>query len=201
MTRATKRPVWLLDIDGVINAAVGTVGRPPGQVWKPSDWIDAHVWGSTQTAIQSPPEPRLWRIVASRRVVEFIREVHESGRAEVRWHTTWQHDAANMALALELPKFEVAEAPEFLEQGNTLVKRGWWKLPAALRVLRDEGRPLVWTDDEIGYLEWKHMSALLAAGSVLPIAPQTSIGLTAKHLVQIDIFLDRYSTASHVQEE
>ena len=45
-------------------------------------------------------------------VVDFLIGVHEQDRAEIRWHTTWQHDAQNLANLVGLPTFPIAEAPE-----------------------------------------------------------------------------------------
>ena len=78
-------PVWLLDIDGVLNAAAK---KPDRNVWPAADWIEGRAHEAGGAA---------WRILAARPVVDFIRGVHEEGRAEIRWHTTWQHDAAAVA--------------------------------------------------------------------------------------------------------
>ena len=91
MAGVSEKPVWLLDIDGVINATVGWKGKPPTQVWAASNWIDT----VAADAIQ-------FRILSARPVIEFVKLVHETGRAEIRWHTTWQHSAQNVADALGL---------------------------------------------------------------------------------------------------
>jgi hypothetical protein len=74
-------------------------------------------------------------------VVNFLTGVHEEGRAEIRWHTTWQHDAQNLADLVGLPKFPVADAPEAprdgVPNGELTAARmrdglpAWWKYGAA----------------------------------------------------------------------
>jgi hypothetical protein len=160
-------PVWLLDIDGVINAA--TRGKPPTHAWPATDWIDTRA--------------KTWRILAARPVLDFIRTVHEKGMAEIRWHTTWQHDAQLLADALDLPTFSVQHAPEFDE-----LRAGWWKLPAAHRAL-DEGRGLVWTDDDIAVeVSDVELASFAMAGAVV-LTPPVRTGLCPRHLEQIDTYL------------
>lgn len=178
-------PVWLLDIDGVINA----VSRKPDRgVWPKDRWIQGTAHGSGTD----------WPIHAAGPVVDFIRETHGSGRAEVRWHTTWQHEAANVAKLLGLPDFEVQACPEYavahqaVAGAEPLPVRGvWWKLPAAERVVGEEGRALVWTDDDAnrelrGRSGKENLSRL---APTLIVCPRTHIGLTRKHLRMIDGFL------------
>jgi hypothetical protein len=179
----TDRPVWLLDIDGVINACTK---NPDRSVWPADAWVRPEAKGHR----------RVWPILAATPVVEFIRQVHEAGRAEIRWHTTWQEMAVNLGAALDLPRFPVQDAPEFLswDLGRAA---GWWKLPAAERVLRDEGRTLVWTDDDITWsLGRRGSDDLRELGPVLLVSPSELTGLTPKHLRHIDDFLDLHNPAA-----
>jgi hypothetical protein len=72
----------------------------------------------------------------------------------------------------------VADAPEykaFLAEGVT----GWWKRPAAERVLTEESRPLIWTDDDITWsLRRQGQDEIRALGPALLIAPDDRTGLT-----------------------
>jgi len=99
-------PVWLLDVDGVINAA--TI-KPPTYVWPADAWIKTKVLGLTVHVAQP--------------VLDFIREVHELGRVEIRWHTTWQLDAPAFGEVLGLPTFPVADAPEWGDRTVTAQDR------------------------------------------------------------------------------
>jgi hypothetical protein len=168
MTRA----VWLLDIDGVINAASR---RPPTHAWPEADWIDT----------KASDAKRQWRILAPRPVLDYIRAVHEGQLADIRWHTTWQHHAQQVAAALDLPTFPVQEAPEYIEAPHIA---GWWKLPAALRLL-EAGHRLLWTDDDAIDLHRTERSELAAAGSILIASPDPQTGLCRRHLRDIDTFL------------
>ena len=183
----TSPPVWLLDIDGVINAISK---KPDRSVWPAHQWI-------TGTANADGTD---WPILAAQPVIDFIRDVHETGRAEVRWHTTWQHDAHNLAKLLDLPEFPVQDCPEFGERRQGLAgaawtptRAGWWKLPAAERVVGEEGRALVWTDDDAntGLRDAGGPEALARFAPTLVVCPREHLGLTPKHLRAIDEFLTK----------
>ncbi|MDI6102385.1 hypothetical protein QLQ12_27575 [Actinoplanes sp. NEAU-A12] len=122
-------PVWLLDVDGVVNAfRSGWYARPRlVQVYSAADDYD-------------------YRIRYEPRLVDAIRRVHADGLAEVTWCSTWCSDAAALEDALGLPTLPRA----FTEQvGGAAVCAA--KLAAARRVLA-AGRRLVWTDDvEVGH--------------------------------------------------
>jgi hypothetical protein len=180
-----KPPVWLLDIDGVLNAASR---KPPGFVWPRDQWIQDRA----TVGRHSLP------ILAARPVVDFIRQVHEQGRAEIRWHSTWQHDAKAVADLLDLPDFPVQEAPEWPDSAHDEV---WWKLPAVQRVARDgwqpefrQSRALVWTDDDAYGIDLpeRDVAALRSTCPLLLVVPQARLGLTPKHLREIDAFLDEF---------
>jgi hypothetical protein len=133
-----KPPVWLLDIDGVINA---TSSKIQTHIWPESEWTRQHVDG--------------FQITAARRVLDFIRAVHAEGLADIRWHTTWQDRALDVGAAFGLPEFEVQDCPEWPPTSELVafwMKEGWpkwWKYKAAERILTEEKRPLLWTDDDI----------------------------------------------------
>jgi hypothetical protein len=170
----TDVPVWLLDIDGVLNAISSKPDRTvwPADAWREFDATDER----TNTT---------WPILAAEPVAAFIRDVHTSGRAEVRWHTTWQESANKVGAELGLPELEVQDAPEFRDEAEHYL--GWWKLAAALRVIQDEQRPLIWTDDDatMGRIMPTPYDQVRAFPNLL-IAPQQRIGLTRKQLRAID---------------
>jgi hypothetical protein len=183
-----QRPVWLLDIDGVINA----VSRDfPTHVWP------EEVWQQKRIANASGNFPITW----AQPVIDFLRDTHERGRAEIRWHTTWQHEAQLVADLTGLPEFPVAHAPEFnsgsadmaawIAAGGRPGSSPWWKLAAALRVVQGEGRPLVWTDDDITDALWGFdMGAHFEAHApTLAVCPDHRTGLIRRDLDIIDTFL------------
>jgi|SRR5690242_3889824 len=186
MSAAALPPVWLLDVDGVVNACTR---NPDRSVWPADAWVRTEAKGVGHR----------WPILVAQPVVDFIRRIHEEGRAEIRWHTTWQHDAQNLAKVLGLPEFPVQDAPEYSAWFGVRDRRDdWWKLPAAERVVGVEGRALVWTDDDLRFptpAEGRAIDALRQAGRVLMISPNDRTGLTPKHLRQIDEFLSIHAAA------
>ncbi|BCJ37100.1 hypothetical protein Athai_46030 [Actinocatenispora thailandica] len=177
----SDRAVWLLDIDGVLNVLGG---KPDRRVWPSRSW---RRFSATDASTQVT-----WPIVVAEPVAAFIREVHDSGRAEVRWHTTWQRSAGRIGAQLGLPEFEVHSAPEF---PDGRYDPEWWKLPGALRVIEDERRPLIWTDDQatprrIPPSQYDRVNRF----PNLLIAPRDRIALTRRHLRAIDRHLDHLAS-------
>ncbi len=174
-----ERPVWLLDVDGVLNACSSRGCRT---VWPQECW---------NSCVVADLDGRKWPILVADPVVSYLRAVHVNGDAEIRWHTSWQHSAPQrLAPALGLPDWPVAVAPEYHDpSGHTA--HGWWKLGAAARVLEEEGRRLVWTDDDIsfGAQLTGAVGELLRRPGVLAVTPRTTIGLTRKNLLAVDAFL------------
>ncbi len=180
-------PVWLLDIDGVINAITPD---PDPRVWPNGQWVRA----SARSAHDLE-----WPLLAARPVLEFLCRIHHEGRAEIRWHTTWQWHAVNVGAALDLPDWPVADCPEFAEHDVQIAAplaangRPWWKLPAAQRVL-DEGRALVWTDDDARH-QLRRKDRVGWADRALVVAPPVESGLTPRQLRRIDTWLTRHAGA------
>ena len=178
-------PVWLLDVDGVINAVAR---RPDTDVWPPQAWSARRV-----TALDG----RTWPILTAQPVLDFLCAVHGAGRAEIRWHTTWQRSAvARLGPALDLPEWPVAEAPEFTRFEDSGYDAGtsldqWWKSGAAERVLGQEGRRLVWTDDDLAAgRSLPAVQRVLAHDSVCLLSPRPDAGLSPADLAVIEQFLD-----------
>lgn len=170
---STETPLWLLDIDGVINAVSK---RPPKGLWDDADWIVTSAVAGGQR----------WPILAARPVVDFIREAHENALAEIRWHTTWQFDAHNVADALDLPQFKVQER-------GTPMRVPHWKVCAVNHeLLHDRDRRVVWTDDDandaIRHVTIADMRRLTV------ICPPTRTGLTSGQLRQLDRILRECGT-------
>lgn len=180
--REEEVPVWLLDVDGVLNAVTR---YPDCEVWPRESWVRTEAEASG----------RVWPLWVATPVLEFLTEMHESGKVEVRWHTTWREDAArSLAPTLGLPDFPMQEAAEFdapAPTGYGGVKRGstWWKLPAAERVVRDEGRRLVWTDDDIALERARYgLGKAFDSEDILLVAPDVRTGLTPQHLEAVRDF-------------
>lgn len=173
-------PVWLLDVDGVINAMSKRGDRT---AWPADQWAKRDVLAMDG----------LFPVLTADPVLDFLRTVHETGAAEIRWHTSWQQWAvAALAPALGLPSWPVAEAPEFTDAESGFgTGHAWWKLGAAERVVHEEGRRLVWTDDD---LRWETRSnpslpGLLARPGVLGVATRPHTGLLPRDLRSIAEFV------------
>lgn len=170
------RPVWLLDIDGVINALAR---GPVHGSWPPDAWVQRVI-----RADMPGHGPMVLPIYAARPVLDFIGYVFGSGSAEVRWHSTWRTAAVTeLAPVLGLPPIPISIAPEWTD--HTL--SGWWKLPAARRVLAS-GRPLVWTDDDLSVYAGE-LGDLGARSDTLLIGPDPYTGLSGADLDRIAAFL------------
>lgn len=187
-------PVWLLDVDGVVNAATK---KPDPNVWPADDWVQG----------RASDDKRSWPITYARPVAAFIREVHEQGRAEIRWHTTWQEWAHAVSRLLGLPEFPIQEAPEWAEflvgDRVKLHDDEWWKIGAALRVVEEEKRPLLWTDDDadsVWNLPYDVRTRIVTAQPTLIVAPAPETGLCRRHLRQIDEFLTEHAPAKTTVE-
>lgn len=180
-------PLWFLDVDGVVNA----VTRYPDRgVWPDFQRIEARASGT------------LWPIWFSPTVIEFLARTHLAGRAELRWLTTWEHEAnldlrEKLGLAdLGVPALKVAgvadpcacrgegDSPGQVRHGL----QGWWKRCAVEAVLADDPRPFIWTDDDLR-IE-RHAREWARSQGGLPLAPFPTLGLAPHDLQAITEFLD-----------
>ena len=202
MNGRSRRPLWLLDVDGVLNAVTRT---PDRAVWH--DWVQ----GSAKA------DDRRWPITFSRSVACAVARLHETGAAEVRWLTTWG-DAANEELGdlLGLPTLEVvgrfrdhnvrgravpgdaSAATDRRARPSHAAAAGaaardeltghWWKFDVMREILTaDPDRAIVWTDDDLVVFPAEAMWLLERADCLL-IAPDTEIGLTPEDLRRIEEF-------------
>lgn len=159
-------PVWLLDVDGVVNAS------RPG-------------WGGAPARGQLLADGQWWKLRWAPEVVAFIREVHEAGLAEIRWATTWVPWAAELEALWNLPPLPLAFAPDHSSPDEA-------KLPAAIAVVSEERRPLIWTDDERIPASGEYLDALESSGQpTLLLRPQPTRGLRAADVDLIREFLGR----------
>lgn len=184
-------PVLLLDIDGVLNALSK---QAPTHVWKASDWNRARI-----AAFDGAQYPFLWATP----VVEWLTGLHESGDVEIRFHTTWQHDALKVAEVLGLPVFKVQDCPEWAracangsELAADLIRAcmpPWWKYPAAERVVTDEGRRLIWIDDDIDYQIGKGARDQLKSIYMLKlVCPNQGTGIIPRHMQVVNEAIARW---------
>src|SRR3954452_11755653 len=120
MPPTTDVPILLLDVDGVLNAA--RLDLPEG--WQRGTYNGFVLsWDPTVTA--------------------RLRELHESGRVELEWLTTWTENADKLlAEPMGLPRgLRTHSREDSLPTGFEGELRGisgWWKLAAARAVAEAE---------------------------------------------------------------
>ena len=175
MTQPT-RPVWLLDIDGVVNALAR---GPVAGSWPADQWVQhvvpADIPGSGRMVLP---------IFVARPVLDFVARVVETGAAEVIWHSTWREAAvSDLAPVLGLPAHaDLARAGMDAASRAHLVEA-----PGGARVI-ESGRRLVWTDDDIAVVP-EQVGDLAARPDTLLISPDPYTGLTPADLAAIADFI------------
>jgi len=163
-----SRPVWLLDVDGVLNAARPGWGEDPGQ---------------GQAYVDGVAYLLRWAPGLARRVTAL----HTAGAVDVRWATTWVDHIRQVERLLQLPALSTAFRGL---SGAGPVDPAELKLKAALDVVELEQRPLIWTDDDAIPGMGPLLERIHDAGvPVLLLAPHTRHGLQPEDLDQIDDFL------------
>lgn len=172
------KPLWLLDVDGVINAVAPEVPLPE------SKWQD-HV----RVLVNG------YHINHSVALVERIAQLHNDGVVEVRWLTTWcEVAAAELAPTIGLPEFKVEGSDVMRRHESESRHHEWWKLEVAQRIWEAEKRPFVWTDDDLYYSkEAQEWLASLNADDYIAVSPSFRRGLQPKHLTLIKDFLAKHS--------
>ena len=165
-------PVLLLDVDGVLNAV--QLDLPPG--WRRGTYNGFVLsWDPTVTA--------------------RLRGLHESGRVELQWLTTWTVNADRLlAEPMGLPRgLRTHGREDVLPTGFSGELRGisgWWKLAVARAVADAEpGRRIVWIDDDLAEPAADTSEWLAANGRVLVVAPDLFVGLTHAQLDQVEAWL------------
>lgn len=168
-----SRPVWCLDIDGVINA-----GDPP----------EGGVYQRKTVLLRS------WTVQVCYDPAVISRINLLAGRADIIWLTTWGHDAVHqLSPALGLRTFAVGQEPgggaSLGARPGDRLGHPWWKQEVVAGLLREGGASaLVWTDDDItGGVRAQITRAW--SGPALLISPDARVGLTMVELDQIEEFL------------
>lgn len=180
-------PVWLLDVDGVINAVTAA---PDETVWP--RWRRG--WA---TALSSS-----WPITWAPDVVERITRLRSRGVVDVRWLTTWEESAnASLGPLVGLPDLPLAgragdlpgRGPHGYLGGRGGGRDHWWKLGVARRLLDPlPYRAVVWTDDDLVWEPDARDWAEQRSAPTLLIAPATETGLTPEHLRVVEQFCARW---------
>jgi hypothetical protein len=163
------RPVWLLDVDGVINV------DKPGKAWSEAPF-HATVFADVDFKLRWSPS-----------LVRWISHLHSSGRVEVRWCTTWCPWTERLELALNTLRGLVkALSDEACFSSSRRVDEA--KADVALAVWRS-GRRLIWTDDTAITAAPGLQAQLTDGNRGLLISPNPQIGLTPDDVHKIDKFI------------
>lgn len=165
--------MWLLDVDGVLNASSKPGWHaPPARRYAYADGIEFKMrWAPS--------------------LIDAIVDLHRSGTVEIRWATSWVTHIDQVVQLLALPPFPVAftlpvglkAATGALHDATEAAKRA-----AALGVVRS-GRRLLWTDDEAFFPVGSHEHGELVAAGALLIAPDPRRGLQPEHVETIRAWL------------
>lgn len=180
----TKKPIWFLDIDGVVNVLKWktTSNKKPAYLNLWETWEETTILG--YPILFSP---------------ELIKELNElSHHVQFKWLTTWKHDAPkHFAPQVGLNNFEVAVA-DGSEYPNAHLFQGeyWWKMNAVINSLNTEGAPVIWSDDDInrkttGLFVKKHAESM--GVPLKTFAPFSGQGLAPHHIENAYSFLEENS--------
>lgn len=197
-------PLLLLDVDGVLNAFGGDAGDLAAwQEWS-AGWATA--------------DGGAWHITFAPAVVSRLVSWQNEGLVELRWLTTWGHDAnGELRTLLEMPHLAVAGthqdegeagAPAALAASAGVthaaaapsapdpLSGGWWKYDVVRRLLTaDPDRLLIWVDDELApgspYRAWADDQPQVRA-----VGPDPAVGLSPADLDTIARYLSQSEQAS-----
>lgn len=195
------RPVWLLDVDGVLNAYARGRALRASNSWEAWHPVDNRLPGFTGPAAKEPtakavPYMRrdvnttpasdyavVFRLFVHPGVVAFVHRMLDCG-VDVRWCTTWEH-SANELLG------EPFGLPTGLPVEHSSADDPHWKGTAA-RFWADAGHPVVWTDDDaIRSVDrvWLQERSLESGVGHLLIEPHALHGLTPGDCHEIEQFV------------
>lgn len=188
-TKDDEKPIWFLDIDGVVNALPRN-GKGDRDEFSKTDVV---------VFDQDTGIPTVYPIHYRPNVVDFINRVHRQGLAEIQWLTTWGRSAQMFAHAVGIDVFGHTMAPpgtwwhvpaQFGSLEYVCWRPDWWKL----QVIRDTpniaNRRFVFTDDDLG----REVKAIIRTEvapkeNSLLITPHPTYGLNNQMLMLIDSFL------------
>jgi hypothetical protein len=159
----SDKPVWLLDVDGVLNAS------RPG-------------WGAAPRKQMAYADGDAWPMRYAPALIDRIRGLVAADVLEVRWCTTWCAWADQLERIWRLPPLGRAFTEPLNGSAASLAK-----LAAARQVLA-AGRRLIWTDDAEVPGPGELYDELAADGRALLIRPAGSRGLQPEHLDEIEAF-------------
>lgn len=168
-------PVWLLDVDGVLNA-------------------DRPGWRARPRQGRATFEGHVFRMRWAPRLMLQLAGLHHDRVVEFRWATTWVDQIDRLEALFGLPGFPVAFSG--LPTGPQL-QTPTLKCMAALDVVETERRPLIWTDDDAIPIGGPLLRRLHGSEQpLLLIAPDPLRGLQPADLEAVTEFLANPGTVA-----
>lgn len=155
-----KEVVWLLDVDGVINA-------------------NKAGWSAAPRSGYAYCDGREWKMRWAPQLISRIRAVNNLPHVSILWATSWVGHTDQLERLFKLPPL--------LSAGSRCME-GSDKYKAAEAVV-NSGKKLIWTDDEFTPQFGPWYDTLTRYHSSLLIAPHPNRGLRPEHLDQIDQFV------------
>lgn len=166
------KPLWLLDVDGVINAlAKSSTLRLLNSGWE--NWTQKTVMGYPITYVED--------------LIKFINIAHNSGKVDIQWLTTWEdNDAVYNFLTPELglEHFEIAGRQSEHLSNKFSDYSHWWKLKVVEELSVDH-KKIIWTDDDINQFS-QAVNFVNNSPHVHAIIPDPRIGLTRNQTKEIE---------------
>lgn len=176
------KPVFFLDIDGVVNVIPPRKGVPPHlKVWE--DWRKIEV--ATYPINYSP------------NLIDHLNRISE--KADIVWLTTWREEASkDFAPAVGLNEFKFLNHKGVEDPWGTTSSFGgspenrWWKMNAVLHHIDTVGTPFIWIDDEMRSSTKKYVRAIAEDDNIpnLMFVPFDTRGIDREHIERIDSFID-----------
>ena len=162
-------PVLLLDVDGVVNAV-----RPR--------------WSALPRQATASTNGQTYRLCWAPDLLDRLRSWHLDGRVELRWATTWCPDADQLERLWNLPSLPRALSDDDVGSPDRIFLG---KLNAALAVVEEERRALVWVDDDAipAFGPYRDRLDNAPSGALL-VTPRPFRGITSEEADLIETFLD-----------
>lgn len=167
-----ERPIWFLDVDGVINAYDGA--------WVPHSQVTSHM----------SVGGRRYKIKWERLLVSWIKKLSSAGLVDVRWSSTWCLAPSELerVFNLKLPNAFTVDIPDGVDPCSIAIRMQIPELK--LNAVRDAlaaGRRVIWTDDDEVPSPWSALHAdLTRGGRALLIKPDSDLGLQPEHVDEIE---------------
>lgn len=159
--------VFLLDVDGPINAAKPGWSCAPHKAW-----------------VYAKDKQKFYKMTWSHHLIEELRKFNRMYPDTIYWATTWCGSTDNLERAFKLPQ---------LLSASSKAMNGKTKLAHAMMVV-NSGRRLIWADDEFVPLSGPGYDYLTKDDRALLIRPKNTgkhQGLRPEHMESIYKFMER----------